>query len=279
MSQSTLRSAPVRDGESRQVGFMRLVAVEIRKLVDTRSSLAIFAVLAVIAVALVVGLAVFSTGQGTPVTFTSLAGSIGLFNSLAMPLIGILGMTSDTAHRTTLVYYPLLRGRAGQFWAKVLAAALLAVALQLFVFVLSAVVAAALGGSGAGQYDGAGQELWDGLASCLLSTMFGVALAAAIRRTALGHHHRHSDQPRRKWPHFLAPPGCQRLPQHHYGARCADGRAGSTDGPGSGFVPDPLVPGSPRHRLVDHREARGVTFADFRQAGTSAPPRSPQSRR
>ena len=185
MSQSTLRSAPVRDGESRQVGFMRLVAVEIRKLVDTRSSLAIFAVLAVIAVALVVGLAVFSTGQGTPVTFTSLAGSIGLFTSLAMPLIGILGMTSDTAHRTTLVYYPLLRGRVGQFWAKVLAAALLAVALQLFVFVLSAVVAAALGGSGTGQFEGAVQELWDGLAACLLSTMFGVALAAAIRRTAL----------------------------------------------------------------------------------------------
>ena len=60
-----------------------------------------------------------------------------------------------------------------------------AVALQFFVFLLSAVVAAALGGGGAGAFDGAGQELWDGLAACLLSTMFGVGLAAAIRRTAL----------------------------------------------------------------------------------------------
>lgn len=183
MSQSTLQPAPLHQN-TRQVGFTRLVAVEIRKLADTRSSLAIFAVLAFIALALVVGFAVISTNQGTRVTFASLAGSIGLFTTLAMPLIGIMGMTSDTAHRTTLVYYPLLRGRAGQFWAKVLAAALLAVALQFFVFLLSAVVAAALGG-GAGAFDGAGQELWDGLASCLLSTMFGVAIAAAIRRTAL----------------------------------------------------------------------------------------------
>ena len=184
MSQSTLQPVPLHQN-TRQVGFTRLVSVEIRKLVDTRSSLAIFAILAFIAVALVVGLAVIGTRQGTPVTFVSLAGSIGLFTTLAMPLIGIMGMTSDTAHRTTLVYYPLLRGRAGQFWAKVLAAALLAVALQFFVFLLSAVVAASLGGGGEGAFDSAGQELWDGLASCLLSTMFGVALAAAIRRTAL----------------------------------------------------------------------------------------------
>lgn len=184
MSQSTLWPAPLFRG-TRQVGFARLVAVEIRKLVDTRSSLAIFAVLAFVALALVVGLAVIGTRQSTPVTFTSLAGSIGLFTTLAMPLIGIMGMTSDAAHRTTVVYYPLLRGRARQFWAKVLAAALLAVALQFFVFLLSAVVAAALGGGGTGAFDGAGQELWDGLAACLLSTMFGVGLAAAIRRTAL----------------------------------------------------------------------------------------------
>jgi hypothetical protein len=120
------------------------------------------------------------------VTFASLAGSIGLFTALAMPLIGILGMTSDTAYRTTQVYYPLLRGRSAQFWAKVLAAAALALALQVFVFLLSAAVAAVLGGSEAGQaFDGVGPELLTGLASCLLSTMFGVALAAAIRRTAL----------------------------------------------------------------------------------------------
>lgn len=188
MSQHTLQQTPVRNGSDRQVGFARLVAFEVRKLVDTRSSLAIFAVLAVIAVALVVGLAVVGSGQGTPVTFASLAGSIGLFTALAMPLIGILGMTSDTAYRTTLVYYPLLRGRTAQFWAKVLAAAVLALALQVFVFLLSAVVAAALAGAGpgaAGAFDGVGQELATGLASCLLSTMFGVALAAAIRRTAL----------------------------------------------------------------------------------------------
>ena len=69
MSQSTLWPAPLFRG-TRQVGFARLVAVEIRKLVDTRSSLAIFAVLAFIALALVVGLAVIGTRQGTPVTFT-----------------------------------------------------------------------------------------------------------------------------------------------------------------------------------------------------------------
>src|SRR4029453_18270545 len=126
MSQSIRQSALVETGSGGQIGFSRLVAVEIRKLADTRSSLAIFAVLAVIAAALVVGFAIVNTGQRAPITFAGLAGSIGLFAG----------------------YYPLLRGRTGQFWAKVVAAAALALTLQFFVFLLSAIVPAAFGVSG-----------------------------------------------------------------------------------------------------------------------------------
>lgn len=185
MSQTGV-TPPVLGRTETRLGFVRLVSVEVRKLVDTRSSLAIFGVLAVLATALVVGIAAVGAAQGTVTTFAGLAGSIGLFTGLAMPLIGILGMTSDISHRTSYVYYPLLRGRTAQFWAKVLAAAALALALQAFVFVLSAVMALALGGAKVGEaFDGAAQALWTGVVSCLLSTLFGVAMAAAIRRTAL----------------------------------------------------------------------------------------------
>lgn len=185
MSQSVRQSndAPVR--AARQLSFVRLTAVEIRKLVDTRSSRAIFAVLAGLAAALIIGFAVVNGAQGMQITFAGLAGGIGLFTALAMPLIGILGMTSDTAHRTTYVYYPLLRGRTAQFWAKVLAAAVLAMILQIFVFVLAGITAFAANPGGAGTFDGAGQAIRADLAASLLSMMFGVALAAAIRRTAL----------------------------------------------------------------------------------------------
>ncbi|MEE2568786.1 hypothetical protein V1638_05175 [Pseudarthrobacter sp. J64] len=185
MSHSLQQSAPAAAGSGTQINFVRLTAVEVRKLADTRSSLAIFAVLAAIAAALIVGFAIFSGAQGTPVSFAGLAGSIGLFTALAMPLIGILGMTSDTTHRTTYVYYPLLRGRTAQFWAKVLAAAVLALTLQVFVFLLAAVTAMIAGSGGQGTFDGAGGALVSDLAACLLSMLFGVALAAAIRRTAL----------------------------------------------------------------------------------------------
>ena len=172
---------------SRRISFALLTWVEIRKVLDTRSSLAILAVLTAVAAALVVGFALFSQRNGVPVTFAGLAGSIGLFTALAMPLIGILGMTSDIAHRTTHVYYPLLGGRSGQFWAKVTAAAAVALALQLFVLLLLAAVAwIAMGNATAPEVfrDAAGATA-RGVVSCLLSTMFGVALAAAIRRTAL----------------------------------------------------------------------------------------------
>ncbi|OFI38770.1 hypothetical protein BIU82_17650 [Arthrobacter sp. SW1] len=184
MSQTAVTSPVLARMETRP-GFVRLVAVEVRKLVDTRSSLAIFAVLAVLATALVVGIAAMGAAQGTVTTFAGLAGSIGLFTGLAMPLIGILGMTSDISHRTSYIYYPLMRGRTAQFWAKVLAAAVLALALQGFVFVVSAVMALALGAEAAEAFDGAAPALWTGVATCLLSTLFGVAMAAAIRRTAL----------------------------------------------------------------------------------------------
>jgi hypothetical protein len=172
---------------ARQVSFALLTWVEIRKLLDTRSSFAILAVLAAVAAALVAGLALFSHSQGTPMTFAGYAGGIGLFTGLAMPLIGILGMTSDFSHRTTFVYYPLLRGRTGQFWAKVVAAVAVALTLQLFVLLCSGVTAGFTMGNAAPTdvfQDSAG-VIGRGLAACLLGTMFGVALAAAIRRTAL----------------------------------------------------------------------------------------------
>ncbi|MEV3987037.1 hypothetical protein [Nonomuraea sp. NPDC049758] len=114
------------------VPFGRLLRVETRKLFDTRSSMIITAVMAVLAVAMVVGRATVLTGP--PKLFT-LAGSAAVPLGILLPVLAVLTMTGEWSHRTALTTFALEPRRARVVAAKCLPALGMTVVACLFALV------------------------------------------------------------------------------------------------------------------------------------------------
>jgi hypothetical protein len=123
-----IRSADVPDGPvhradgspQRGPGFARLVALEIRKSVDTRAGRWVLAT--------ILGLAVLALGwevwqaRSQPVSLVGFAESAETPVSLLLPVIGILAMTSEWTQRTALTTFTLSPRRLPVLLAKLVAA-------------------------------------------------------------------------------------------------------------------------------------------------------------
>ncbi|GAA1676246.1 hypothetical protein GCM10009733_086520 [Nonomuraea maheshkhaliensis] len=158
--------------------FGRLLRVETRKLLDTRTSMIMMGVLIAVAVALVVGRALY----GGPADLFTLAGTAGIASGTLLPVLGILSLTGEWSHRTALTTFTLEPRRGRVLAAKclpVLVAAVAACLLALLVAVpATAVAAAAHGGQAAWELD-PGQVLgW--IATTIVSTAQGLALGLLL---------------------------------------------------------------------------------------------------
>ncbi|MEV4076935.1 ABC transporter permease [Nonomuraea fuscirosea] len=158
--------------------FGRLLRVEARKLLDTRTSMIMMGVLIGVAVALVVGRAL----AGGPTDLFTLAGTAGIASGTLLPVLGILSLTGEWSHRTALTTFTLEPRRGRVLAAKclpVLAAAVAGCLLALLVAVpTTALTAAAQGGQVAWELD-PGQVLgW--IATTVLSTAQGLALGLLL---------------------------------------------------------------------------------------------------
>ncbi|MEU8402397.1 ABC transporter permease [Nonomuraea sp. NPDC048892] len=158
--------------------FGRLLRVETRKLLDTRTSMIMMGVLVGAAVVLVVGRALY----GGPADLFTLAGTAGIASGTLLPVLGILSLTGEWSHRSALTTFTLEPRRGRVLVAKclpVLVAAVAACLLALLVAVpATAVAAAAQGGQAAWELD-PGQVLgW--IATTILSTAQGLALGLLL---------------------------------------------------------------------------------------------------
>ncbi len=129
MSVTTL-AAPIRVDTSRvhaRPGLGRLVAVELRKIVDTRAGFWLqVATVAITAVAVVVRLMV---GDAADHTFASVL-KIGLQPAaVLLPVAGVLLVTSEWSQRTGLITFALTPVRSRVLGAKLLASLVLAFAM------------------------------------------------------------------------------------------------------------------------------------------------------
>jgi hypothetical protein len=167
-------------------GFLRLVRIELRKMVDTRSGRWLLIGIVALSVAgLTWGLTHLDPGQ---VAFTDVLGLALVPVDLILPVVGILAMTSEWTQRTALTTFTLSPRRIPVLFAKLVAAIALAMAV-VTVIVGLAFAATALGGVIGGDgatYDHAlrnitGSALTDGL-NVLMAAGFG--LVASV--TAVG---------------------------------------------------------------------------------------------
>jgi ABC-2 type transport system permease protein len=139
MSTTTL-TAPIpvnTAGVHTRPGLGRLVAVELRKMVDTRAGFWLqVATVAITVVAVIVACVV---GDAADLTFQSVL-NVGLQPAaILLPVLGILLVTSEWSQRTGLITFALVPVRSRVLGAKLIASLVLAVAM----FVASVAIVAA----------------------------------------------------------------------------------------------------------------------------------------
>lgn len=118
------------------IPFGRLLRVEVRKLVDTRSGRGLLVAIAALTL-LGVGAQVWF-GEGENLTYQSLLSSAMVPQGLLIPVFGILAVTAELSQRTGLTTYALEPRR----WRVVMAKALAALGFSALLFALAAAFAA-----------------------------------------------------------------------------------------------------------------------------------------
>ena len=122
-----------------------------------------------------------------PLQVSGVIGAMQAPMALAMAVIGILGMTGDWNHRVTTNYFPLVRSRTAIYLAKICATLIMS-------GILLAVLAAAgplvlglvsLADGQSVSLSGLGDALRIAGGVSLLGTVFGLGVAAVVRRFAL----------------------------------------------------------------------------------------------
>jgi hypothetical protein len=131
MSTTTL-AAPIRvnsAGAHTRPGLGRLVAVELRKMVDTRAGF--WLQVAVVALTVVVVIVRLMTGDGADHTFASVLDVAINPAAVLLPVAGVLLVTSEWSQRTGLITFVLTPLRSRILGAKLIASLVLAVAMLL----------------------------------------------------------------------------------------------------------------------------------------------------
>lgn len=164
--------------EARPIPLVRLVRVELRKMVDTRSGLWLLGIIAVLSVAAVVLFRIFGPEEGH--TFYGFAGMALTPQAFLLPVLGILLVTSEWSQRAGLVTFTLEPRRGLVVLAKAIAAVVVGL-LGLVLLLAVAALFAAVAGTGSGDvWDLGGRELGYFSILQILAIMQGVAFGLLL---------------------------------------------------------------------------------------------------
>lgn len=167
-------------GRDAPIPFGRLVAVEMRKSVDTRAAKAVLGTFIVLGVLILV-LALVNDPDASLAT----AALPATLLVAGFPVIGVMVMTSEWGQRTAVTTFRLVPRRSRVLAAKVAAALVVSLATVTVLLVvclsITAVALAARGGSVTAM--GVGEEIRLAYVSVLTATLFGLAWGALLRST------------------------------------------------------------------------------------------------
>ncbi len=134
------------------VPLHRLVAVEMRKMVDTRSGFWLLAIIVVLTAAATVLTAIYGPDDGTPMEYLLVAASTP--QGILLPVLGVLLVTGEWGQRAAMTTFVLVPRRERVVLAKVVAAVVVALGAIALTFAIAA-AAAALSGASVGDADSA----------------------------------------------------------------------------------------------------------------------------
>ena len=133
---SATEAAPVR-WTARPIPTTRLVMVELRKMFDTRSGLWMLVSIGVLSVIATGAVIIFVPDSA--VSYESFATAIGLPMSVILPMIAILGVTSEWSQRSGLTTFTLVPSRGRVIGAKAIATVLMGLGSMAVAFAVGAV--------------------------------------------------------------------------------------------------------------------------------------------
>lgn len=110
------------------IPFARLVAVEARKLVDTRAGRWLLIIQAALILGVLVIVAIVAGVQDLTIDFLDITQVAAIIMSLLLPVMGIMVVTSEWSQRTHMATFTLVPDRTRVFAAKAVAVAAAAVA-------------------------------------------------------------------------------------------------------------------------------------------------------
>jgi ABC-2 type transport system permease protein len=178
---NALAHLPTAGAESARIPLTRLVRVELRKMLDTRSGFWLIASIGITAVLATVGVILFA--DAADLTYSTFATAIRFPVVVILPLIAILAVTSEWTQRTGLTTFTLVPHRQRVITAKAISSVIIAIAAMALTFAVGAVgnlLGAAVKGA---------SPVWDvSLTQCLyyvlgmvLSLLVGFMLGVLIR--------------------------------------------------------------------------------------------------
>lgn len=115
-----VRERPRARAASARIPLTRLVAVELRKMFDTRSGFWLMASVVIASVLATAAIIVFAPDDQQ--TYDNFAAAIGIPMTVILPIIGILAVTSEWSQRSGLTTFTLVPHRGRVLWAKFVAA-------------------------------------------------------------------------------------------------------------------------------------------------------------
>lgn len=168
------------------IPMVRLVEIELRKMVDTRAGRWMLIGIAGL-VALVLGIVIATASDPGARSFSNLAQVAAFPVSILLPVLGVLAATSEWTQRTVLPTFSLVPARGRNLAAKVIASLVLATVATVVAFALGAVATILAPIAGDVQQDwslgfGQGFEI---LVYQWLCMLLGVALGTAFLNSAL----------------------------------------------------------------------------------------------
>ncbi len=183
---ATPADASTRAADERRAAFARLVAVELRKAVDTRSARWLLAVVLLLPVA---GCAVAIGTAGAPgIGFTDLFSLCALLASILLPVVAILTVTAEFTTRSITTSALLEPRRVRLGLAKVAAVTVLATAVSAALVGVAAAmtaVGAAVGATGGAPWAVEPAAVLGTAAHLVLLALVGVALGLLLTSSAL----------------------------------------------------------------------------------------------
>ncbi|HWD70724.1 MAG TPA: hypothetical protein VG293_11065 [Solirubrobacteraceae bacterium] len=145
-----LRSSLRQSSKDQRPGAARLVAVELRKMVNTRSGF--WVPIAVAALTALVSLIASSNHGGNDGTFLHVLHAASIPGAYLLPVMGVLLVCSEYSQRTTLTTYTLVPNRwrvlGAKFGASLIVSTVATIACLLFAVVAASVFGHAPGGTG-----------------------------------------------------------------------------------------------------------------------------------